>query len=282
MSATREQSFAFAGEHLNSTSICEADMNELQGFRVGIRPTTNSDVPSAAITSLQSLRNFAGLTDHEMAHRLDIPVKTIHEIEAFDKITAESLKHYAIALGFELSFDNVVTVISELFITTKNLHCEYSPAVEQMNLPLLDNYLKHNTRDIVLSIHPHYSSLILSGEKTVELRRRFPATCSSRTLAYIYSTSPVQALVGMVQISAVEKLPVLVIWKEYQDKACISENDFFSYFFGAKVGYAIKLDNAQALPKPLQLLELKKRFHFEPPQSFVYVRPELLGALQDE
>jgi len=30
------------------------------------------------------------------------------------------------------------------------------------------------TRDVLVSIHPRHASKILNGEKTVELRRRFP------------------------------------------------------------------------------------------------------------
>jgi len=45
-----------------------------------------------------------------------------------------------------------------------------------------------------------YSDKILEGRKTVELRHRFPVSISKGTAAYIYSTSPVRALVGKFKL----------------------------------------------------------------------------------
>jgi predicted transcriptional regulator len=55
------------------------------------------------------------------------------------------------------------------------------------------------TRDLLVSLHPRHASNILSGEKTVELRRRFPERHMRGALALIYSTSPVQAIVGVAR-----------------------------------------------------------------------------------
>ena len=56
------------------------------------------------------------------------------------------------------------------------------------------------TRDLLVSLHPRHASNILSGEKTVELRRRFPEQHMRGALALIYSTTPVQAIVGVARI----------------------------------------------------------------------------------
>jgi predicted transcriptional regulator len=52
-----------------------------------------------------------------------------------------------------------------------------------------------SNRDLLVSVRPKYASQILSGKKTVELRRKFPETIAAGTLALIYSSSPVRAIV---------------------------------------------------------------------------------------
>jgi predicted transcriptional regulator len=51
-------------------------------------------------------------------------------------------------------------------------------------------------RDVLVSIRPFYASKILTGHKTVELRRKFPEVGAVGATALIYSSSPVSAVVG--------------------------------------------------------------------------------------
>jgi predicted transcriptional regulator len=46
------------------------------------------------------------------------------------------------------------------------------------------------TRDLLVSLHPHHAFNILTGKKTVELRRRFPEQHTRGALVLIYSTAP--------------------------------------------------------------------------------------------
>jgi hypothetical protein len=46
------------------------------------------------------------------------------------------------------------------------------------------------TRDLLVSLHPRHAANILSGKKTVELRRRFPEKHTHGAFALIYSTAP--------------------------------------------------------------------------------------------
>ena len=48
---------------------------------------------------------------------------------------------------------------------------------DQLSLPILGEPAMFERRDVVLSIKPEYSSKIVKGKKTVELRRRFPTRC---------------------------------------------------------------------------------------------------------
>jgi hypothetical protein len=103
---------------------------------------------------------------------------------------------------------------------------------DQLVLPIFGDDLFRSKRDVVLSVRPHFSEKIIQGKKTIELRRRFPVSAPRGTIAYIYSTSPVRAMVGSVEIENVLKLPVRDIWKTFGRMAQIDRVDFDNYFYG--------------------------------------------------
>jgi predicted transcriptional regulator len=63
-------------------------------------------------------------------------------------------------------------------------------------------------RDILVSIRPVFATKILEGQKSVELRRRFPIQAGAGCRLLIYSSRPVSAVVGFARIKTVLKLPV--------------------------------------------------------------------------
>jgi predicted transcriptional regulator len=138
------------------------------------------------------------------------------------------------------------------------------------------------TRDVLVSIRPNYASKIVRGEKTVELRRRFPEAGTRGAIALIYSTSPVQAVVGFARIKRVLRLPISQMWKIYGGAACISKLQFNAYFFGLSEGYAILFDRAWPLKQPLTAGELYEQFGIVPPQSYRYVTADCIALLHDE
>ena len=137
-------------------------------------------------------------------------------------------------------------------------------------------------RDILVSIRPNYASKILNGQKTVELRRKFPEVGAAGALALIYSSSPVSAVVGYARIKFVLKLPVFRIWKEYRIAACISKDEFDTYFTGANYGFVIFLENVKSLRRQLKATDLVQGFGIVPPQSYRYVDEECVALLSDE
>lgn len=137
-------------------------------------------------------------------------------------------------------------------------------------------------RDILVSIRPTYASKILSGQKTVELRRRFPEASAVGATVLIYSTSPVQAIVGYARIKDVLRLPVEQIWLDHGEAACIERENFDTYFDGLEYGFAILLDGVTALERQLNVIELKNEFGFVPPQSFRYLDEGYTSLLSDE
>jgi predicted transcriptional regulator len=138
------------------------------------------------------------------------------------------------------------------------------------------------SRNLLVSVHPRHASNILSGLTTVELRRRFPEQHTRGALALIYSTTPVQAIVGLARIKHVLKLPVSRVWKEYGAAACVSKAEVEAYFSGLREGYAILLEGAQPLKRQLTIRDLHSRFGIVPPQSYRYVTAACIAMMSDE
>ena len=137
-------------------------------------------------------------------------------------------------------------------------------------------------RDILVSVRPIYASKILHGQKTVELRRKFPEVGATGALVLIYSSSPVSAVVGCARIKHVLKLPVSRIWKEYGVATCISKHEFDAYFAGLKHGFAILFESVKSLKRQLEAAELEEKFGILPPQSYRYLTEECAALLSDE
>lgn len=137
-------------------------------------------------------------------------------------------------------------------------------------------------RDIVMSIRPVYAAKIVDGIKTVELRRRFTKATATGTVVLVYSSSPIQAIVGYAQIKEVHRLPIREIWRDFGAAACINRYDFDQYFSGVKYGYAIVLENPCRLSQCVEIADLQANFDFVPPQSFRYLGEKYHSLLRDE
>lgn len=234
--------------------------------------------------SLKSLREAVGFTQLQMAEKLGIGQAAISKIEARGDVQISSLKKYVEALGASLRIEAAFHPDSEVSTRLRGELALDEHADRQLVLPIFsnDSFAVEESKDLIISIHPQYSEKILAGKKTVELRRRFPLSTAKGTKVYIYSTSPVRAIVGSAEISDIIKLPIKTIWKKYSKCAFIRKHDFESYFEGLNEGFALELKNAQTFDKPIELIELRERFNFTPPQSFIYAKQEIRRALMDE
>jgi predicted transcriptional regulator/DNA-binding XRE family transcriptional regulator len=242
----------------------------------------NTDLGRVVGESLKKLRELAGFTQSEIASRLKVGQAAISKIEHRGDVQISSLQKYVEALGATLRIDASFTAES---MKTLRFGEAFDPDLQdddQLIFPIFGDELFQTKKDVVLSVRPAYSGNIIIGKKTIELRRRFPISAPSGTIAYIYSTSPIRAMIGSVEIAGVEKLAIPEIWKRFGKMAQINRGDFESYFSGLKVGFALKFRNARPFTRPIDLSELRKRFGFEPPQSFLYASPVLRTALQYE
>ena len=217
---------------------------------------------------------MAGMSQLELADRLKMDQGALSRLESRSDVLISTVCRYLEALGAKFRLE-------ALFPAKPKARGLASRSFEQLSLPLIGG-IPHLARDVVLSIKPEYSGKIVKGEKTIELRRRFPAHLGAGTLVLIYETSPTRALTGIAEIADVLTGPPNIIWREFSDQACIARKDFDNYFEGSKRGVAIKLRGARRLERALELNELRERFSFEPPQSFLYAPPRLREALSHE
>jgi len=231
---------------------------------------------------LQMLRKLAGLTQADLSNKLKISQGALSRLENRTDIHVSTVKQYVEALGARLQIR--AAFLSDHPISFRVTEILDTDLVDerQLLLPAFENDVFRPQRDVVLSIKPQYSSKIIEGTKTIELRRRFPINVPQGTLAFIYSTTPEKALIGYAEIVSVTKEPISHMWHAHKEEACISKRDFESYFSGQDFGFALRFRSARSFKQAIDLTELRERFSFEPPQSFLYAKPALREALRHE
>ncbi|WP_419865083.1 ASCH domain-containing protein [Candidatus Poriferisodalis sp.] len=132
---------------------------------------------------------------------------------------------------------------------------------------------------LVLSLKPRYASAIVSGAKTIELRRTRPRIATP-TLALIYSTRPVMSLVGTCRVDSIESQSLRDLWCLASSRAGISRREFHEYFSGLSEGIALHLSDAQRAETPVSLAQLRRLVDgFRPPQSFGYLSADDSGRI---
>ncbi|ANB32609.1 putative transcriptional regulator/plasmid maintenance system antidote protein VapI [Rhodovulum sulfidophilum] len=258
-------------------------MGKLEGKVVEVRASSLDEQSLRIGEALKEIRKLSGLTQVEMAELLNIGQASISK---FEKGRADmqlcTIQKYVEALGGTLQVSAAFDAGSSLCLRVREAFDVELDQEDQLVLPIFAEEQFRPHRDVVLSIRPKFSSRIMSGEKTVELRRKFPAAAPEGTIAYIYSTSPERAMVGVAEISSVRKLPIDEIWRRYADVAFIERPEFDRYFEGLHEGFALEFANVRPFETPLGLAYLRERFGFEPPQSFLYAKRDLRKALKNE
>ena len=140
--------------------------------------------------------------------------------------------------------------------------------------------MHHERPAMFLSIRPRFAELILSGAKSVELRRVRPKVIEG-DLVLLYASSPVRELIGVCTVAWVEVAPTSELWKRHGRRSGLQRPEFDSYFEGAARSVAISVQDARRVIRPRTLDELRQRLPgFVPPQSFSYVSPDDLRRLE--
>jgi predicted transcriptional regulator/DNA-binding Xre family transcriptional regulator len=252
------------------------------------RKTEDTPFPSFG-SLLENLRLHRGVSQVQLAEKMGMGQSALSHLERRDDIHVSTLTEYVESLGGSLSIDvkfrggETVTLLEASRASAGTDIPGLAEDDEQMALPtILGPEQRRPSRDVLFSIRPVHAERILKGRKTVELRRRFPNAVTPGTLALIYSTSPTSALIGSARIKAVQCTDLSTLWKTHRKAACLDKSDFEAYFTGLERGYAIILDSPRPLERPVGLMELRKRFGFEPPQSYQYASPRIRGLIENE
>lgn len=124
----------------------------------------------------------------------------------------------------------------------------------------------------LFSIQPEYSDLILSGSKTIELRKAQPLKAGVGSMCLIYATAPQKSIVGGFTIAAIYKRSIDELWELFSAKSQVPYDKFHAYYAGRSYGIAIEIKNPVRLKEPVLLSTVKGQLgRFYPPQGFRYL-----------
>ncbi|MEJ0029086.1 MAG: ASCH domain-containing protein [Bacteroidota bacterium] len=119
----------------------------------------------------------------------------------------------------------------------------------------------------LMSIKPEYADKIFDGTKKYEFRKVVFKNSNIRTVL-VYSSSPVQQVIGEFEIERILSSAPKDIWTKTKEHAGITEEFFFDYFSDKDVAHAIKIKKVKKYKKPLSI---KDDFNVLPPQSYLYL-----------
>ncbi|MET7706083.1 hypothetical protein [Micromonospora sp. NPDC005413] len=141
-------------------------------------------------------------------------------------------------------------------------------------------------RVLLLSLRPRFAEAILSGAKTIELRRR-PINAKPGTKVILYSSAPVMAIVGTARLNQVMVSNPQTAWNVHHPALGLRKDEYDAYLDGSQLAYLLHLSQVCTLNEPLHLHRLRQDGGFHPPQSFRYVAPsdplplrELVGTIE--
>lgn len=132
---------------------------------------------------------------------------------------------------------------------------------------------------IAVSIAPRWVTMIMTGRKSVELRRRGPTTSCIGSHMLIYATRPRSAIVARCRIIDVTIDSPINLWKKLGERSGCSRAEFLDYFADLVVGTAIHLGQISSV-EAVGLDELRSEFGWHPPVSWCRIDEESKLALR--
>lgn len=120
-----------------------------------------------------------------------------------------------------------------------------------------------------MSIKPKYADKILNGTKKFEFRKSIPKQINEIDKVFIYSTFPIQRVIGYFTVKKVYKMNPLELWFHTWEQAGIEISDFQQYFQNKEFGYAIEINKITTYQRPLLFKEIDATGKI--PQNFKYI-----------
>lgn len=139
--------------------------------------------------------------------------------------------------------------------------------------------MNKNQNILIISVKPEYAKKILTGEKTIELRKSAPKKVGVNDFLFLYVTSPIMELWGIYQIENIIKEVPQKLWMNHGEKTGINKTEFTSYFSKSKNAYGIQLKEIKNFSNlSIKLNDLKKVIPgFMPPQTYSYIKSEVIN-----
>lgn len=137
---------------------------------------------------------------------------------------------------------------------------------------------KHVGKIVFMPIKPEFADRILDGSKKYEFRK--VAISAEVTHMVVYASSPIQRIIGIVEIGPVHQGSPTSTWEMTKSHAGISRNDFRRYFSGKSQAFAIEINRVFKLQRQLSPKLIEEGFRI--PQSFSYVGEEFLEKILSE
>ena len=109
--------------------------------------------------------------------------------------------------------------------------------------------------NFLLSVKTQYANLLVSGCKTVELRKKFPSNIKEGSKLFIYSSSPQQKVIGEVVVEKVVELLISELWRIAGYKSLVPWADFCEYYRDKKKGVAIFVKDQKKYETPILFAE---------------------------
>lgn len=119
---------------------------------------------------------------------------------------------------------------------------------------------------ILMSINPEHVEKILNGTKKYEFRKQASKIIPDKII--IYCTTPIQKIVGEVEVKEVLKDKPSKIWSLTSSKSGINKQFFDSYYEGRDTAVAYKLGNIKKYTKQKTLNDYGIK---TAPQSYMYI-----------
>ena len=121
--------------------------------------------------------------------------------------------------------------------------------------------------NVLLSIKPKYAAKIVEGEKKYEFRKRIFKRKDIGQI-YIYSTSPVRKIIGIITIKGILEGSTKGIWEKCSFYSGMTE-EYFCYFKDKEKAFAMEIKDVKVFTEPVDPYMIFDSFI--PPQSFCYI-----------
>ena len=120
--------------------------------------------------------------------------------------------------------------------------------------------------NVLISIKPKYVQKMLSGEKSIEIRRR-SVNLPNGALLWIYATLPLGCILAVAVVECILFDKPHKIWSKYAPQIGVGEDEFATYVRNCDRISAIKIRSIDKIEPSIPLSLLKSRVKgFHPPQ----------------